>query len=156
MVNLLQDVLANLVSSAISALFIWLLGAVLKSFRSGNAPAAKRRRYSRKALEKQFLIWLVLLPCFLAAGFLIPAPLFAETALDVLLMSGRVLCFIVAFYSFLFAWGAFSAAIEFYPPDGSRDVGGKTADASRPGEPAGIPPEDHTAQDARQEAHQKR
>ena len=111
--RLLQDILANLVSSAISAFIVWCATVVIRSTKSASDATQSEQKYSRKAIKAQFFACLVLLPLSLSVGLLIPAPLVIKTATDVLLTAGRVMCFIIAFCAFMLAWGAFDAAFVF-------------------------------------------
>lgn len=100
----IEAVIANIITSAISAFFVFLFKKILKAIQYDSPP---RATHTKSFLQKYFLTCAVLAPLSLTAGCLMPVnlPLI------------KILCFLAAFYSFIFEWGSFDAAISFYPSD---------------------------------------
>ncbi|HJB57187.1 MAG TPA: hypothetical protein H9714_06510 [Candidatus Flavonifractor intestinipullorum] len=98
---------------ALSAFAKWLFQA-LKSAPQDSAP--KSHPSSKRTLHQQFYRSLIALVLFLVIGLSVPAsvPLSLFGAI-------RVLCLFAAGYSFLFAVGAFDAAMSLYPGDDARE-----------------------------------
>lgn len=79
-------------------------------------------------------------------------PLLIRTGTDMLLAFVRILCFIVALYAFIFTWGAFDAALVFYPDDRTDDSLRHQPHSMRPDEPISIDPDNQTQNSAWEKA----
>lgn len=147
---MLQDIITNIITTAICAFLGFVLQAVTKSIneREKNENSHRRTKHSRVIVKKQFFICFISLPILVAIGVLIPTPLSPKTGMDLLFMSAKVVCFLGAFYSFIFAWGAFSAAFEFYPKDEPSNLVSNSPDNTRPSEPVKVPTDDCTEKTA--------
>lgn len=141
---MLKDIITNIITTAIFAFLGFMLQVVVKSMneREKNENLHSQIKHSRTLVKKQFFICFISLPIFVAIGVLILAPLSPKTVMDFLFMSAKVVCFLVAFYAFIFAWGAFSAAFEFYPKDEILNSESNSPDNTRPDEPVKVPTDD--------------
>lgn len=149
--KLLDDVISNLIASSVCAFFGFIVSVIVKAMNSEDEEETfrKRAKYSHKLVKTQFYVCLVALPISVTVGFLIPSSLLGDTLLRIALMFAKVACFIIAFYSFIFAWGAFSAAFEFYPKDIPTKDGAGSTDAPRPDESPEVVPDNATDDNAR-------
>lgn len=106
---MIEGVLQNLIASAIAGAFVWMVKRIWNWLKAGNVPAESGAKYKRKTVKRQFYICMVATPVLVALGF--SATFFWKTA-----------AFVFAFFSFILEWGAFDAALEFYPPDEVIDI----------------------------------
>lgn len=155
--TLLNDVVSNLIASAVCAFFGFIVSVIVKAMNSEDEkePLHKMAKYSHKLVKTQFYVCLVALPISVTVGFLIPTSLVEHTLVRIVLMFAKVACFITAFYSFIFAWGAFSAAFEFYPKDIPAKDGTDSTDALRPDEAPVVVPDNATDDNARKNTQRK-
>lgn len=121
---MIQDIVTNLIAGAISAAIVWVLKSIYRAIKSVNKSPSSYSgpKVSRRWVKNQFLICSVLTPVLLTAGVLTPSPPIATNLLEHILMTAKVLCFLIAFFSFILEVGAFDAAFAQYNPDNSFDI----------------------------------
>lgn len=105
---MLESVIVNLIAMAISGAIAWLFKLILRSLKAKSVSnAAPSTRYSKTLLWRQFLIseGVMILLLVLAALFP-PSDIGAKFTL-----------FLFAGFTFIFADGAFEAAMSCYPSD---------------------------------------
>lgn len=120
-----ENIVGNIVASVICA----VLGAIFnKSYRdikavlkadSSEKSSLPKQRYSKKAIVKQF--WCFLLTVLVA----LPAAISINGSASFSLLALKTGLFLISFFSFIFVWGAFEAAMDFDPRS---QVGSKPAD----------------------------
>lgn len=121
---MIQDIVTNLIAGAISAAIVWVLKSIYRAMKSANKTPSvySAPKVSRRWVKNQFLICSILTPLLLTAGVLIPSPSVATTLLENILLTAKVSCFMIAFFSFILEVGAFDAAFAQYKPDDSFSV----------------------------------
>lgn len=109
---MLQAVFENILASAICAVVVAYAKRLFRYLKTPNEQSVKQIPVPKAVLKKQFFTSLAVM----AISFTIAAALphvMPFTWLGLL----KVLIFIAAGYSIIFAWGAFEAALAFYPAD---------------------------------------
>lgn len=101
---MIEGVLQNLIASAIAGVFVWAVKKILNWIKVASVPAESGVKYKRKTVKGQFYFCMVATPILVALGF---------SASFV----WKTVAFICAFFSFVLEWGAFDAALAFYPVD---------------------------------------
>lgn len=106
--NIYQNLFIGLVCAIVSA-FARMIWNYIKQTDLSQKPNARSKR---TALHTQFVIFLFL------STFLIPIAMLIH-ATNMLSALTKVSFFLFAGFSFIGAWGAFDAALAFYPEDES-------------------------------------
>lgn len=110
---MLKSILENIIVTAICTGIATAARRIYQYLKSNDSTGKQNQRtFSKKLVHHQFLISLFSLAISLPTALLLPV----ETILTAFL---KIILFIVAGFSFIFAWGAFDAAFSFYPGDDS-------------------------------------
>ena len=104
------DIVANVVAGIVCAILAHLARKVFSFLTEPISSSPEPPKPSKRLVRNQFLLCLFAMLISLPAGVLLvpstPAFVFA-----------KIFLFLVAGFSFVFAWGAFDAAFAFYPDD---------------------------------------
>lgn len=111
--NFFTNIIAGIACTAICAAIKRFFLYVKASEEEINSP---KNPSPRKTLQRQFLVALFLLALSLPAAFMLPV-----SRRPTMLGFIRIFLFFVAGIAFLIVWGAFDAAIAFYPGEDPRD-----------------------------------
>lgn len=105
--SFLENMIMTLVCSFIAFWAKSAYNAIKKWFES--APATPKSYTSPKALHRQFLVWLFTFTFSISGAWGLPMGIL------------KIFLAILAGYAFLFTWGAFDAALAFYPENDPGD-----------------------------------
>lgn len=111
---MLDNIISNVVAGIICAVLAYLSRKIVVFL---SAPPQSQREgvpYSKRSIHTQFLVYLFTLVICLSAGVLIVPNVMWIALLKIFLL-------LAAGFSFIFLWGAFDAALAFYPDDNARD-----------------------------------
>lgn len=111
---MLCSIFENVIASAISAIVIAYIKRFVNRMKTFGEMPLRQKRPPRAFIKKQFFISLTAMAVLFTVSAALP-DVFASAWLGFL----RFILFIANGYAIIFAWGAFDAAFEFYPPDES-------------------------------------
>lgn len=107
---MIENILSNVAAGIICTVLAYAARKIFTFITAPSDSPANGRKYSKILVRNQFLITLFTLVFSLPVGVLL-------NATTALLALAKILLLFVAGFSFIFLWGSFDAAFEFYPDD---------------------------------------
>lgn len=107
---MVRELLMNIAVSIICAILATLAKKIWSGLKAETSEQPKTKKTDGAKLKAWFFYSLFFLVALLIVGFTISPDSTFTTFLKYLAIS-------LAAFAFLFVWGAFDAAFEFYPPD---------------------------------------
>lgn len=109
---MLENIFTNIIASVVCAVIAAMSRAIYQNLVSNHpTEASEKANYSKKLVHRQFVISLAVLAISLPIACLLPPGTSTGAAFL------KIFLFMIAGFSFIFAWGAFDAAFSFYPDD---------------------------------------